>query len=299
MASTIREFKINTSKHKNFRIMIEDYASAYDVAEDCNTRPRTSTRFDDMRKKSIGQWEGVKSYDHALELLKNGYVDNVKEIQKSIKKGIYGVEKRIKFKNDVQGFAPVVPLAILGVPQSMINTEAKLIKTKVIDLVYDMTCPAYVDTKDMIKAGIAFLEVISKLEMQGYRINLKSVQCYTSNEEAYILSVNIKNSRQPLDLKRISFPTMHTAFFRVIGFDWYSKTPRAKCLPGYGHNPTNEFNNKGELKEFATSVFGKNAVYIPIKNFINMRKEDVINEITEVIQRETKINSNQKLGNLQ
>lgn len=298
MASKINEFKINTSKHKDYHIMIENYDSAFDVAEDCKLRSITSARFDDMRTERIRKWHGVKSYDEAITLLKNGYVDKVGEIQKSIKKGVQGLEKRIKFKNDVQGFAPIVPLAIQGIPTSMINTEVKLIKTKVIDLVYDMTCPSSFEEQDIINAGLAFLEVIAKLEMQGYRINLKSVQCYTDDDKAYILLVNIKNSRQPLDLKRISFPTMHTAFFRVIGFDWYSKCPRARYISGYGRNPTSEFDAEGELKEFSTQVFGKNSVYIPAKKFVDLPKEMKIEKIMEMIRNETKINKDKKLGDL-
>lgn len=54
----------------------------------------------------------------------------------------------------------------------------------------------------------------------------------------------------------------HTAFFRVIGFDWYSKTPRGKFRSAYGHVLVNEGRVKGKIDEIAKTMFGENAVYI-------------------------------------
>ena len=77
-----------------------------------------------------------------------------------------------------------------------------------------------------------------------------------------MLVVKIKDAAQPLDLKRVSFPMTHTAFFRVIGFDWYSKTPRGKYRSAYGHALVNEGRVNKKIDEIAKTMFGENAVYI-------------------------------------
>jgi hypothetical protein len=65
-----------------------------------------------------------------------------------------------------------------------------------------------------------------------------------------------------MDLKRMSFPLTHPAFFRVIGFDWQGKSPAAKYR-GYGRGQPLKYSiTKDQEKDFTKQVFGDNAVYI-------------------------------------
>lgn len=252
--------------------MIEKYDSAKEVADDCKTRPITDSRFDDYTKEKLNSWHGVESYDQALNLLSYGYQPTVEKMKESLKVSVMGEIKRISFQNDIVGFAPVVPLAMMGVPNNMINMRMKPIKAKVIDVYYDMTCSSATKSDAIIKAGQNILGAIIELEKQGYRFNLYGVQSYTDGNSADILAVKIKSSNQPLDLKRISFPLTHTAFFRVIGFDWYSRCPKAKYRYSYGHAAYFEFMSDDELSEFGKEVFGKNAVYISAMKIKNEDK---------------------------
>lgn len=278
----IKELKINIENKKNYNVMIEKYNSAMDIVADCKKRNLTSSRFDNAKYFDDWHWRGCKNYEEALDLLKNGYIDKVEQIKSKIEKSINGTNKRITFKNDIVGYAPVVPLAILGVPNSMINSTMKPIKAKVLDLYYDMTCNCGTSSEKIIKCGIEFLQTIVSLEMQGYRINLKAVQTYSDERSCDILKLNIKNANQPLDLKRISFPTIHTAFFRVIGFDWYSKTPKGTYRGGYGTSLDRIF--KGDnLQKFYTQVFGKNAIYVSASKIIHKEAKS----IEEMIKNES------------
>ena len=99
-----------------------------------------------------------------------------------------------------------------------------------------MTASYSTKSESIINAGVKLLSAIVELEQQGYRFNLYAVQNYYSYGKGYILKVKVKDAMQPLDLKRVSFPLTHTGFFRVIGFDWYSKCPEAKYISGYGHS---------------------------------------------------------------
>lgn len=292
MASIQKQFKISTSNHKDYEIISEEYNSAMDVANDCETRKITSNAFEDARTKTYSSWEGVRSYNEALNLLKNGYVDKVEKMQKEINKSVIGQSKRITFHNDIVGYAPIVPLAILGVPNSMINSKIKPIKAKVIEICYDIGCSAFVDSNDIIRVGLAFLKIIANMEMQGYRIKLTAVQGYSNNSILNLLRINLKSANQPLDLKRISFPTIHTGFFRVIGFDWFSKTPHGKYIGGgYGYPITSTFSNKKDLREFVNQVFGKNTVYIAARRFVDVSDKYLENKIKEAIEDGCKINN--------
>lgn len=257
--STIISRQISTKHHKNYPINMEMFKSALEVADTCKTRQITNSWFDNMQKNSsISRWNGVKSYSEAIDLLRGGYQPIVDELKLSTKINRHGEQKRIQFRNEVQGFMPVVPLAMMGVPNSMINTTIKPIKRKVLDVYYDTTANAGVKPDAIIKVGQTLLGAILELEQQGYKFNLYAVQTYSDRDGADCICVKVKSSDKPLDLKRMSFPLCHTAFFRVIGFDWYSKFPKGTYRSGYGHNINQEF--ESEYPDLIKQLFGENAI---------------------------------------
>ena len=275
----IKDKAVKVNNRKAMRFHVEHFDGAQEVARTCATRQITSDRFDDMRKRDMDSWFGVKTYDEALELLHNGYQPTVDAMRGVFKMSRNGEAKRITFQNEIQGFAPVVPLALKGVPNCMVNMIMKPIKAKVIDVYYDMTASCSVESSDIIKAGQALLGTIVELEKQGYRFNIYAVQSYSDETSCDMLAVKVKSSGQPLDLKRISFPLTHTAFFRVIGFDWYSKVPGGKHRSGYGHALGYEINN-AELQESAKQLFGKSAIYFSAANIIGQDKEHIKEVLT-------------------
>ena len=265
-----------TVGNKKRSVNVEFYNSAIDVYEDCRKRTITDSCFDDKSKMRFGSWEGVKTYDEALKYLRNGYQPTVNKLREKLKMRDPG-QKRISFTNNIVGSAPIVPLAMKGVPNCMIDTKMKQIKCKVIDVYYDMTCSCGTDSDDIIANGQKMLGAILDLEHQGYRINLYAVQSYNDSNSSDILAVKIKSSSQPLDLKRMSFPLTHTAFFRVIGFDWYSRFPKGKYRGGYGRALGYEYDD-AQLKEFASKMFGDNAIYIAGSKILK-RNEEYIKEV--------------------
>lgn len=273
---------MSTIKHKEFKITsgkkvtvnVETYTSAEDVVKDNERRVITNSRFDDIKnKKEIRKsWHGVGSYDEAMKLFKDGYQPTVEKLKTALKVNVSGERKRVTFRNEVVGFQPVVPLALMNVPTCMVNTRMKTIKQKVIDIYYDMTINCGTSPEDIIENGQKVLSTIMNLEAQGYKFNLYAVQSYVENYDGDMLCVKVKSSDKPFDLKRMSFSLTHPAFFRVIGFDWYSKCPVAKYRSGYGHAFAYEMNEQ-ERKELAENVFGKGSVYISCKNVMGMSDE--------------------------
>lgn len=268
------------SKEINTDFVIESYNSSADVVHDCKTRKITDSRFSNMQDGTLGghdeKWCGVDSYEQALQFLEEGYQPTVEKLKAGIKANLQGTGKRISFHNDIVGYAPIVPLAILGVPNSMINSRMKPIKAKVIDVYYSSTAHFGVSSEDIIKAGTKMLSAIIELEQQGYRFNLYAVQDYYGGGKCYMLKVKVKDAMQPIDLKRISFPLTHTGFFRVIGFDWYSKCPEAKHIWGYGHSIERDYGNK--IQDAMKELFGDNAVWFGCEKIIK-EKDNYVKEV--------------------
>ena len=245
-----------------YEVRIEYYHSANDVADDCKHRAITDTDFKDYSKKGNNEasWTGCESYEQALEFLRTGYEPVVKDLEREYKLNAKGGEaKRITFKNDIMGYNPIVPLAMQGVPNSMVNMTMKPIKTKVVDIYYDMSVNCTITNKQILECGTDILSVVLDLEKQGYRFNLYAFQTYNDEKDCDCLIVKVKDARQPIDLRRMSFPLCHTGFFRLIGFDWYSRTPNARYRRGYGGELAKCLNDS-EMKEFNRVVLGENAV---------------------------------------
>ena len=250
---------IKTVKSPLFgKLNIEFYKSAQEMADDLETRQRTDSRFEDTFRAGRKDFVGATK-EETFRMLREGYQPTVDALKGKIKVNASG--KRFKSFNDVVGFQPIIPNAIMGLPNSMVNSSMTPIKTKVLDIYYNMTVACHVDSKDLIKAGQKMLGVILEMEAQGYRFNLYVCQdYYESSSGCDMVCVKIKSANQPFDLKRMSFPVSHTAFFRGIGFEWYSKFPLGTYRYGYGssiayNKPLDEID-----KEFKR-LFGKGAMY--------------------------------------
>ena len=270
--------KIFDKKYGNYKFHIEQFNSAAEVADTCDHREITDSSFNDIRTEARASWHGA-TYDEALDMLQHGYQNAVDNMRGVFKTNKTGEVKRFAFQNNIQGFAPVVPLALKGVPNCMIDMRVRPIKAKVIDVYYDSTFANYVDKDDIIKVGQKVLGSIVELERQGYRFNLYAMQSYCDSSGADVMIVKVKSAEQPLDLKRISFPLTHTAFFRVIGFDWYSKVPGGKYRSGYGHALVHEFKD-GKAEKIMGNVLGTNSVYIAGTNILREDKQYIKEVLT-------------------
>ena len=277
--STITEKTVEINTRKKIKVMCERYNSANEVVNDCEKRLITDRNFNDVREKDDWDWCGVESYEHAMSLMRYGYQPTVEKLKEQMKISRRGNGKRISFVNNIVGANPVVPLAMMGVPNCMIDMQMRPIKCKVIDVYYDMTMSCGTSSETIIANGQKLLGAVLELERQGYRFNLYGVQSYYDNGDMDMLAVRVKSASQPIDLKRMSFPLTHTGFFRVIGFDWYSKTPKGKYRCGYGRALAYEYDAK-ELDTFAKGMFGDNAVYIAAAKMSDTSEEHLKEVLT-------------------
>jgi len=248
-------------------INAEVFSCGAEVIKVGNGRQRTNDCFYDERSRDRirPSWNGgINSWEQACELMSTGYQPTVDKL-KSVECNLSGIDKRTKRVKDVVGYQPIVPLAIMGVPKNMTRAIKKPIKTKVINIYYDMTANCNITADQILKAGQEILSAILELEMQGYRFNLYSVQTYHNgygtNGSSDMLVVKIKSANSPLDIKRMSFPLTHPGFFRVVGFDWYSRVPGGKYRDSYGHELSRDYSVEAVDKAYSELFGGKCTVF--------------------------------------
>ena len=222
-------------------IVKEHFNSINEMISVIESRPHNDImKYEHCSESGSQSFTGTKSMAEAKELFRNGYT----EILPQIKTGVSGNLKRTEVKprrrveTGVIGYAPHVPNAILGLPNSMIRTNQAPQKTKVVSLVIGITENCGTAASEFVKSGIAALGVVNALELRGYRVNLK-VAFYVAradNDRAFG-TVNVKDYREHLDLQKLCFPLAHPSMFRRFGFKWLETVPGLKesyWNSGYG-----------------------------------------------------------------
>lgn len=269
----VKEMRRVVKNVKGEQVIIEQFESFKELV---HTNDKRQQNFGDSRNEKGGSWAGCKSYDEAERLLTHGWNEKVEEMKQSIKKAKTGTVNKVSFKNDVVGYAPIVPLAIQGVPNCMINNVRVPKKAKVVNIQACMEFNSNVNTEEVIEWGSQLVNKIINLENNGFRVKLEYISCFSrgdGDEGIHICRVPMKNENQPLDLKRIMFPLCHVGMLRIMMFDWYERLPDAIML--YGHGQALYSQPKNRI-EFTTSLIKeKNTYFIKFRDDI----EEVFKEV--------------------
>lgn len=153
---------------------------------------------------------GTNTWEEAVSLYQYGYTDILERIKSGIGANLQKTNPmtRRRVVTGVQGYAPHVPNAIMGLPNSMIHTESVMMKSKVVNIVYSSTENCGTEADEFIKSGIAVLSAVNALELSGYRVNLDiSFYCAKDGDEYAFGTVNVKDYREHLDIQKLCFPT--------------------------------------------------------------------------------------------
>ena len=105
-------------------------------------------------------------------------------------------EPTMKSKNmlSVAGYQAIVPLYLQSVPNNMVNKKMVPVKQKVITLNKSIDYNGGVSAEQIIEESIKAMQIVKKLEAQGYRVNLNivlgSVAGYPSSKQFIIKAVS-------------------------------------------------------------------------------------------------------------
>jgi hypothetical protein len=195
-------------------------------------------------------WAGTQTFSEATEMIKTGFKDPLEKMKKSIVKiGNTQKPNRPKPKNDFVGYVPHVPNTVMGLPMTMINKEKQVSKNKMIHLIYSFGASSNVKPNDMIKGGINFISLVNSLEKQGYRVKIDVATTFTVTNTLAVMTVNVKEFGQKLNLLKLTFPLIQPAMFRRIAFKWIETTPENNdkdFTTGYGKPLSAVFNQDAQ-----------------------------------------------------
>ena len=234
----------------------EHYDSIKQFLTTINSRTKNNVmRCEDSSQTGSSSFTGTKSYAEATELLEKGWSDVLPKIRKqfetSVKSNANGAIDRRRTYNHVVGYVPNVPNAILGLPQSMINQHIEPQKVKVVSIVYAPDANCGTEAETFIKAGVVVLNIVNQLELNGLRVRLMITPMDSFVNGTFLsCTINIKDFREQLDLKKIAFPIANPSMLRRFGFKWletYPELTESGFACGYGRTISGEKNHKDDL----------------------------------------------------
>lgn len=244
-------------------IVKEHFKSIDEMIRTIESRPNNKImRNEDSSRSNDYEFTKTHSYDEAKKLYQFGY----KEILPQIKRAVGEQTSQMSFINrrqvttNVIGYAPHVPNAILGLPNSMIATESKPQKTKTLSICYCITANCFTDKEEFVRSGIAILGVINSLELQGIRVKLRiCFYCAREDDDRAFGTIDVKDYREHLDLQKLCFPVAHPSMFRRLGFKWLETVEGLKENWAYGYG--SQFNDKQEIEKY---LLDKDEIFVDL-----------------------------------
>lgn len=256
------------------KIIVEKYSTIEQLMAVLKSREgknNVGMRGADSSTSGTKKFTGTASYEEALSLLKNGWTEPLEEIKAEFNKASRVNENttasRTRVSSGVVGYAPIVPNAILGLPNSMVRSDKVPQKVKAVTVVYNIQVDCNWSTQSLQKCGVAVLKLINRLELNGYRVKL-SLETFAAekNDDQNRVIVDLKDWRQPLDLKKICFPVANPSMMRRIGFRWLETVPNMdnrSFASGYGRpccSENNYLSDRDKARE--AKIIGDNEYFL-------------------------------------
>ena len=217
----------------------ENISELYNWLKVTQRRPKADNSSEDLDRES---WSGSKSLEDAYNLLLGGdmnlYNEFIKAKDLKMEKQFACLVPKKRTKYDIVGGCVDVPSYLVGIPNCMIQREKTLIKSKVLNIMLNITVSAGVSTTKMKELGTKYLQVIELLEKVGYRCNLYVGVCANNSRDYLTCLVRVKTDKEPLNIKKCVFPMVHPSMFRRVMFNWLEKceiqSGREVTHMGYG-----------------------------------------------------------------
>lgn len=251
----------NTYTDLNGNYGYVEYNSIKEYHDYINNKERVRGR-DRSSESGDSGWSGSSSLEEASELMIKGDKESLSIMKKHKSKtdSLFKdhVVDKVRTVNSVEGFQPIVANAIMGLPESMIKTERKPNKVKVVDIFYNSSASAGVDKDEIAFKGAMLLSTIEQLEKNGYRVNLYVGKVSYNDGDIFGHIVNIKQAMSPLNMLKTSFYIIHPSFLRRICFKIDETEERIKDCTNDGYG---QATNYSSIRDIVKGTFNKDMLF--------------------------------------
>lgn len=183
-------------------------------------------------------WTKTESFDEAVLLMKRGWSDMAQKLVNklnAIDKKTQPIQKRRSI-NSVAGYQPIVPLYLANVPTSMVSHKMVPVKQKVINITKLFNYNGSVSSDKIVDESIKVMQVVKKLEAQGYRVNVDVAFGSEADNRQVGATIRIKSADERLNVSKLAFPLVHPSMLRRLMFRYIevNKNITKGYVHGYG-----------------------------------------------------------------
>lgn len=290
------------SNEDNYKAYIDIFDGTQDVVEYIRKANINTRIFDtndiSSERRGTDSFHDFYYFEEALEALEygtdkyfNSFTKKLKKVDEYIKK--YSIQNKIKYKNDVVGFTPIVPNFIKGYPINMISQEKREKLNPTATIIFEKAMSAMHNSDDMISFASIIFSIIQILENKGIRCQVYISSTFANEDEIYTYKIKIKSFTQPLNIYKLQFPVIATDMFRRIGFrllECCNRLEHRSWESGYGHpligSDGYDLNSDGEPTEKLQKLLKikQDDIFIPNYTHFHYNSSDKIdNTIKKII----------------
>lgn len=183
-------------------------------------------------------WTKTENFEEAVRLFKEGWSDMAAQLVQKLKVIEKETQPAMKSKQTlgVAGYQAIVPLYLNGVPANMVNKKMVPIKHKVITLTKSIDYSSGVSAEQIVDESIKAMQIVKKLEAQGYRCNLNIALGTSAGGKSFAVKIKIKSANEKLNISKLAFPLVHPSMLRRLLLRWIEVYPEITkdFVSGYG-----------------------------------------------------------------
>lgn len=196
-----------------------------------------STEKYSQRIEYSGNWSGTKTFEEACDLFINGWDKETLELKAKLDLEEHK-EPQMTYKNvqSIQGYHPIVPLYLMGVPNNMVTKKMVPLKRKVINIDKTIAYSYNVTKEQIVEESVKAIRIINRLERQNYRVNLNLV-CITEKYGVGVgFKIKLKSANESLNISKLTFPLIHPSMLRRLYLRFVEVNPHTtkSFIKGYG-----------------------------------------------------------------
>lgn len=203
---------------------------------------------DNSSKTGSESFTGTASFEQADNLRRKGDKKSLamlNEYKIKFDKYIqYNKGYKMKQRNDIHGFVPIVPNAIIGLPLSMINQSREAKKVKGIDILYNISIRCSTETKDMARKGAIMLSLIDALERKGFRVNLKVGSVCMKRNTVHGVITTMKRYDEPLNIRKLAYYLVNPSCLRRTFFKLKESISELTDVTNSGYGTNSKFDKQ-------------------------------------------------------
>ncbi len=190
-----------------------------------------------QRIESEGGWSGTKDFNEACNLFVNGWDKKTLELKQKLDIEEHK-EQQMTYKNiqSVQGYHPIVPLYLMGVPNNMVTKKMIPLKRKVITIDKTIAYAYSISAEQIMEEAVKAVRIINRLERQNYRVNLNLVGVSERNGVGIGFKIKLKSANESLNISKLTFPLIHPSMLRRLFLRFVEVNPHTVrgFTSGYG-----------------------------------------------------------------